>query len=93
MDERLSDDRLRDENLDDCTRVMSVMFSFLDRELPEPECDEVRLHLFACDDCNDQYQHYTVVRAVVRRCCAPVEVPAGLRARLIARIRNNPPSQ
>lgn len=90
MNERLSDDWLREGTALDCAAVLEAMFAFLDAEMAETHCDEVRLHLFACEDCLDEYDSFMMIRAVVRRSCATT-APAQLRDRLLAQVQRKPP--
>lgn len=71
---------------DECVDYLERIVFFLDNELDEADCSEVRLHLDECGPCLEKYDLQRVVKYVVARSCAE-SAPDGLRERVRIQIR------
>ena len=70
----------------DCADYLERIVYFLDNELDEADCSEVRLHLDACNPCLERYDLQRTVKAVVARSCSEA-APEELRQKVLFRIR------
>ena len=71
---------------DECVDYLERIVFFLDNELDEADCSEVRMHLDACGPCLEKYDLQRVVKQVVARSCSE-SAPDGLRERVRIQIR------
>ncbi len=71
---------------DECVDYLERIVFFLDNELDEADCSEVRMHLDACSPCLEKYDLQRVVKQVVARSCGE-SAPEGLRERVRIQIR------
>ena len=71
---------------EDCADYLERIVYFLDNELDEADCSEVRHHLDACNPCLERYDLQRTVKAVVARSCSE-SAPDELRQRVMFRIR------
>jgi mycothiol system anti-sigma-R factor len=72
---------------DDCADYLERIVFFLDNELDEADCSEVRVHLDECGPCLEKYDLQRVVKQVVARSCSE-SAPDGLRERVRIQIRD-----
>ncbi len=70
----------------DCADFLERIVYFIDNELDEADCSEVRLHLDSCNPCLEKYDLQRTVKTVVARSCTEI-APADLRQRVLLRIR------
>jgi mycothiol system anti-sigma-R factor len=70
----------------DCADYLERIVYFIDNELDEADCSEVRLHLDSCNPCLEKYDLQRTVKSVVARSCSE-EAPEELRQRVMLRIR------
>ncbi len=70
-----------------CAEVIDHLYEYLDGELPEGDCVEIRRHLDECAPCLRQYGLEEAVKALVKRSCTCDGAPEDLRLRVLARIR------
>ncbi len=77
-------DRGPDEH--ECADYLERIVFFLDNELDEADCSEVRVHLDECGPCLEKYDLQRVVKQVVARSCAE-SAPDGLRDRVRIQIQ------
>lgn len=70
----------------DCADFLERIVYFLDNELDEADCSEVRVHLDQCNPCLEKYDLQRTVKAVVARSCYEA-APDELRERVLLRIR------
>jgi len=70
--------------IEECTKAIAQVQSFLHGELSEADADEVRRHLMACEACLDYFDCETLISAMVRRCVENLRQNASeeLRARI-----------
>lgn len=71
---------------EDCADYLERIVYFLDNELDEADCSEVRLHLDACGPCLERYDLQRTVKQIVARSCAE-SAPDALRDRVRVQIR------
>lgn len=81
-----SHEHAQDPSLADCADFFERIVYFLDNELDEADCSEVRLHLDSCNPCLEKYDLQRTVKSVVARSCAEA-APDELRQRVLLRIR------
>lgn len=70
----------------DCRAVLDRLYSYLDNELEDAACTEIREHLDACTPCLREFGLEQEVKRLVQRCCTRDPVPHELRAKVMARI-------
>ena len=85
MSESQSQDR-HSPGEDECADYLERIVFFLDNELDEADCSEVRVHLDECGPCLEKYDLQRIVKLVVARSCAE-SAPDGLRDRVRIQIR------
>ena len=71
---------------DECSDYLERIVFFLDNELDEADCSEVRVHLDECGPCLEKYDLQRTVKQVVARSCSE-SAPDGLRDRVRIQIR------
>ena len=71
---------------DECVDYLERIVYFIDNELDEADCSEVRLHLDACSPCLHRYDLQRTVKQIVARSCAE-SAPEALREKVRLRIR------
>lgn len=71
---------------DECVDYLERIVYFIDNELDEADCSEVRLHLDACSPCLQRYDLQRTVKQIVARSCAE-SAPEALREKVRLRIR------
>jgi mycothiol system anti-sigma-R factor len=70
-----------------CSEVLALVYSYLDGELGEAGCGEVRKHLDECGPCLREYGLEEAVKRLVHKHCGHDPVPVDLRAKVMTRIR------
>ena len=70
----------------DCADYLERIVYFLDNELDEADCSEVRVHLDSCNPCLEKYDLQRTVKALVARSCSEA-APNDLRQRVMVQIR------
>ncbi|WP_214110805.1 mycothiol system anti-sigma-R factor [Acrocarpospora catenulata] len=70
----------------DCGEVLDRVYSYLDGELDDAKCADIRQHLNECDPCLREYGLDKVVKQLVAKHCGCDPVPADLRAKIRSRI-------
>jgi mycothiol system anti-sigma-R factor len=76
----------RVESQDECTKVLTQVYEFLDNELDTASGDAIREHLAACEPCMDRFDVEQAVKALVHRCCGNDRAPETLRAKIMLQI-------
>ena len=71
----------------DCARVIDQVYLYLDGEMPDTDCAEVRRHLEDCAPCLREYGLEQVFKTIVARSCGCDETPPDVRERLLVRLR------
>jgi mycothiol system anti-sigma-R factor len=75
-----------DKPTGDCADYIERIVFFLDNELDEADCSDVRHHLDACGPCLRKYDLERTVKQVVARSCHD-PAPEGLRDRVLFQLR------
>ena len=83
----MSHDHAHDEvSSAECADYLERIVYFIDNELDEADCSEVRRHLDSCNPCLVKYDLERTVKSVVARSCSEA-APEELRQRVMFRIR------
>jgi mycothiol system anti-sigma-R factor len=69
-----------------CSDVLERVYTYLDGELDESGCADIRQHLSECGDCLEEYGLEKVVKQLVAKHCGCDPVPEDLRAKVMTRI-------
>ncbi|GAA2419479.1 mycothiol system anti-sigma-R factor [Actinomadura vinacea] len=69
-----------------CEEVLARVYSYLDGELDQGGCGEVREHLDECGPCLREYGLEEAVKKLVGKCCQAEHAPDELRAKVMGRI-------
>jgi mycothiol system anti-sigma-R factor len=69
-----------------CTEVLERIYSYLDGELDDSRCSDIRQHLDECGPCLREYGLEESVKKLVNKCCGADPVPQDLRAKVLGRI-------
>ncbi|GAA3442038.1 mycothiol system anti-sigma-R factor [Planomonospora venezuelensis] len=70
----------------DCREVLEKVYTYLDGELDEGNCVDIRQHLDECSPCLKEYGLEQVVKQLVARHCGCDPVPDDLRSKILSRI-------
>ncbi|MFC4061425.1 mycothiol system anti-sigma-R factor [Planomonospora corallina] len=70
----------------DCREVLDKVYTYLDGELDEGNCVDIRQHLDECGPCLKEYGLEQVVKQLVAKHCGCEQVPDDLRAKVLNRI-------
>ncbi|GAA4893755.1 mycothiol system anti-sigma-R factor [Streptomonospora salina] len=65
---------------------MAKVYSYIDGELEEGNCAEIRDHLDECGPCLAEYGLEEVVKKLVAKHCGADAVPGDLRSKVLHRI-------
>jgi mycothiol system anti-sigma-R factor len=83
----MSHDHSHDEvSSAECADYLERIVYFIDNELDEADCSEVRRHLDSCNPCLVKYDLERTVKSVVARSCSET-APTELRDRVLLRLR------
>ena len=72
---------------DDCAKAIEKVYAYLDGEMDDVECSEIRKHIEDCAPCLRQYGLEQVFKSLVARSCGCDETPPDLREKLLVRLR------
>lgn len=70
-----------------CSEVLSRVYTYIDREMSDADCDEIRKHLDECGPCLREFDLEDLVKKLVAKHCACQPAPAELRGKILVRIR------
>ncbi|MFI7703225.1 mycothiol system anti-sigma-R factor [Nonomuraea sp. NPDC049480] len=70
----------------DCREVLDKVYAYLDGELAEGDCVDIRVHLDECDPCLKEYDLDKAIKALVAKHCGCDPIPGDLRSKVLARI-------
>lgn len=70
-----------------CDEVLARVYTYLDGELDQGGCTEVRDHLDECGPCLREYGLEEAVKKLVSKSCRCESVPTDLRAKVMERIQ------
>ncbi|MFB9801595.1 mycothiol system anti-sigma-R factor [Streptomonospora salina] len=74
------------EHATPCSEVLAKVYSYIDGELEEGNCAEIRDHLDECGPCLAEYGLEEVVKKLVAKHCGADAVPGDLRSKVLHRI-------
>jgi mycothiol system anti-sigma-R factor len=69
-----------------CSEVLALVYSYLDGEMAEAGCLQIRQHLDECGPCLREFGLEEAVKRLVSKCCGHEAVPGELRAKVLTRI-------
>ncbi|MGW5878823.1 mycothiol system anti-sigma-R factor [Nocardiopsis terrae] len=69
-----------------CSEVLGKLYTYIDGELEEGNCAEVREHLDGCSPCLDEYGLEEAVKKLVAKHCGCDPVPLDLRDKVLGRL-------
>ncbi len=70
----------------DCRDVLGRVYDYLDDELENADCTEIREHLDECSPCLREFGLERVVKQLVARHCGCEPAPQELRAKVMNKI-------
>lgn len=70
----------------DCSEVLDHLYEYLDREMPDSDCEKFKEHFDECSPCFEKYGLEQEVKKLVKRCCGHDDVPSDLRSKVMGRI-------
>ena len=70
-----------------CSEVLARVYSYLDREIEDAGCAEIREHLDECGPCLREYGLEEAVKRLVHKHCGAEPVPSELRTKVLSRIQ------
>jgi len=71
----------------DCREVLKRVYLYLDGEIEDADCTEIREHLDECAPCLREFGIEQEVKALVARSCGCDKAPETLRQKVILRIQ------
>ncbi|TDQ54688.1 mycothiol system anti-sigma-R factor [Actinorugispora endophytica] len=66
-----------------CSEVLDKVYAYIDGELEEDGCTDIRKHLEECGSCLEEYGLEEAVKRVVAKCCGCDPAPEKLRAKVL----------
>ena len=69
-----------------CAEVLDHLYEFLDSELPDSSCAQIRQHLDECAPCLREHGIEEAVKSLVKRSCSE-PAPDALRAKVLVKIQ------
>jgi mycothiol system anti-sigma-R factor len=70
-----------------CSEVLERMYWYLDGEIEDSSCAQIRQHLDECGPCLREYGLEEAVKRLVHKHCGAEEPPAELRTKVLTRIQ------
>ena len=70
----------------DCSEVLDHLYEYLDKEMPDRDCEKFQEHFDECSPCLEKYGLEQEVKKLVKRCCGQDDVPSDLRSKVMGRI-------
>ena len=70
-----------------CSEVLEQVYAYLDHEISEADCADIREHLEECGPCLREYGLEDAIKKLVARHCGCDPVPVDLRSKILVRIR------
>ena len=71
----------------DCAAALEKVYLYLDGEMPDTDCTELRRHIDDCAPCLREYGLEQQFKALVARSCGCDETPPELKAKLLVKLR------
>lgn len=75
-----------DPNMD-CAAAIEKVYLYLDGEIPDEDCSELRRHIEECAPCLREYGLEQQFKALVARSCGCEPTPPDLREKLLGKLR------
>ncbi|MEV5752181.1 mycothiol system anti-sigma-R factor [Actinoallomurus sp. NPDC052308] len=69
-----------------CSEVLGRIYDYLDGELDQGGCSDIRQHLDECGPCLREYGLEEAVKKLVHKSCGCDPVPPDLRSKVMGRI-------
>lgn len=69
-----------------CSEVLAKVYAYIDGELEESNCQDIRVHLEECAPCLEEYGLEELVKKLVAKHCGCDPVPLGLRDKVLGRL-------
>jgi len=69
-----------------CVEVLALVYSYIDGEIADEGCVQIRQHLDECGPCLREYGLEELVKKLVHKCCGQEAVPGELRTKVLTRI-------
>ncbi len=69
-----------------CSEVLAKVYTYIDGELEEANCEEIREHLDECGPCLEEYGLEEAVKKLVAKHCGHDAVPEDLRSKVLSQI-------
>jgi mycothiol system anti-sigma-R factor len=70
-----------------CNEVLARVYTYIDGELADSGCSEVKQHLDECGPCLREYGLEESVKKLVGKSCGKDPVPEDLKAKVLGRIQ------
>jgi mycothiol system anti-sigma-R factor len=70
-----------------CSEALALVYNYLDGELGDTSCSEVRKHLDECGPCLREFGLEEAVKRLVHKHCGHDPVPHDLREKVLSRIQ------
>jgi mycothiol system anti-sigma-R factor len=70
-----------------CAEVLEQVYAYIDREIADADCHDIREHLEECGPCLREYGLEEAVKKLVAKHCGCDPAPADLRGKVLTRIR------
>lgn len=74
-----------------CQEALEQVYLYLDGELCEMDCAQIKAHIDACSHCLEQYDVEAQVKTLVNRCCGGEQATDGLKAQVLDKLKNFAP--
>ena len=71
----------------ECAKALEKVYLYLDSEIPDDDCAELRRHIEDCAPCLREYGLEQSFKSLVARSCGCDEAPRDVRERLLVRLR------
>jgi mycothiol system anti-sigma-R factor len=71
----------------DCAKVIEQVYLYLDGELADADCTELRTHLEDCAPCLREYGLEQAFKALVARSCPCDETPPDFKEKVLDKLR------
>ncbi|MFD6950765.1 mycothiol system anti-sigma-R factor [Nocardiopsis sp. TSRI0078] len=69
-----------------CSEVLDKLYTYIDGELEEPNCEQIRRHLDECGPCLEEHGLEEAVKKLVAKHCGCDPVPMDLRDKVLGRL-------
>lgn len=69
-----------------CSEVLAKVYTYIDGELEEGNCADIRRHLDECGPCLEEYGLEEAVKRLVAKHCGSDPVPDDLRSKVLNRL-------